>query len=417
MLYKSGNILVKSGTTYFKQVVKQITFQVEGDRFPIRTAGAFGSCYFLLSQNVDVTVNYGDGVVNTYSTVGSNPKFGYKTDSVDDSNVGELAPHIFQDGETGLRNITFEFSNLSALTDIYFNYCQLSGNFPAEVVFANNLRQIYLQITRRLNSILNEVINIPSLEIYSVGRAFLVTPTFIPSELFNSNLKQLNVSGTILTNNTSSNFFLINQLSDTLTFFQATGSQIEELPNELFECTLLYYLGLDNNNFQKIDERLNLLTNLKILHFGYVDVTVDNSLPDWNNLTKLEVVFLASPDSSHNGFNYSDIVTNWVGLKNLSSFLLFQRFCRTDAQLNAFIPSWYQLITENGFLDPSSQAAIDSGYPNQFRSISWGHSSLTVDSPIVAPSGFVQGVSNGTPTTNGERVYVLMANYSHVTPY
>ena len=417
MLYKSGNILIKSGTTYFKQVVKQLTFQVEGDRFPIRTAGGFGECYFRFSQNVDVTVNYGDGVVNTYSTVGSIPKFGYRTNAVDDSNVEELAPHIFQDGETGLRNITFEFSNLSALTDIYFQYCQLSGNFPVEVVFANNLKEITLNRTNRLNAIPNEVVNIPSLEIYGVNNAFLVPPTSIPSGLFNSNLEELNVSGTILTDNASSNFFLINQLSDTLTNFQAVGSQIEELPNELFECTLLDDLRLTNNNFQKVDERLNQLVNLRRLYFGDVDVSVDDSLPDFNNLINLSILNIQHNDTSGSGFNYSDIVTNWMGLKSFQSFQSFNAFCRTDAQLNAFIPSWYQLITENGFLDPSSQAAIDSGYPNQFRSISWGHSSLTVDSPIVAPSGFVQGVSNGTPTTNGERVYVLMANYSHVTPY
>ena len=414
MLYKSGNILIKSGSAFLKQEVKQLTFQVEGDKFPIRTAGALGNCYFRFSQNVDVTVNYGDGVVETYSTYGQSPQLGYRTDSVDDSNVGELAPHIFQDGNTGMRNITFEFSNLSALTYIYFRYCQLSGNFPVEVVFANNLRQISLLRTNRLNAIPNEVVNIPSLEIYGVSSAFLVTPTSIPSGLFNSNLEELDVSGTILTDNASSNFFLINQLSNTLTFFGATGSQIEELPNELFECTLLDDLRLDNNNFQKVDERLNQLTELERLYFGTVDVSVNNSLPDFNNLINLSVVYFRHNDTSGSGFNYIDIVTNWVGLKSLSQFLLFQYFCRTDAQLNAFIPYFYQLCTENGFLDPSSQAAIDSGYPYQFRAITWGHSSLNVDTPIQAPAGFTPGVFFGNAQTNGERVYELGVNYAHV---
>ena len=239
----SGSFL-KLNNKLLRNKVKQLTFQVEGDRFPIQTAGAVGAFYFESSEPNTVTVNYGDGTVETYDffMAGSTLyRFGYRShDNMSISSAVDTDPHfphIFQDNETGIRNITFEFKNLTKLVSLRANFIELSGNFPVEVVFANNLKEIELSRTNRLNAIPNEVVNIPSLGVYRASNAFLVTPTSIPSGVFNSNLEELNVSGTILTDNTSSNFFLINRLSGTLTDFAATRSQIEELPNELFECT------------------------------------------------------------------------------------------------------------------------------------------------------------------------------------
>ena len=92
-------------------------------------------------------------------------------------------------------------------------------------------------------------------------------------------------------------------------------------------------------------------------------------------------------------------------------------FVNNSSRFNEFIESFYQLITENAFVNPTSAEALANDYPNQFRNIAWGHSGLAVDTPVEAHPDYISGQFFGAAQTNGQRVYELIDNYGHVVDH
>lgn len=60
---------------------------------------------------------------------------------------------------------------------------------------------------------------------------------------------------------------------------------------------------------------------------------------------------------------------------------------------------------------------IDNGaalpYRNRFRNIAWGDGTKALNGSKVAPTGYVQGISNGSPADQGQKAYVLQNQYNH----
>ena len=399
MLYKSGNILIKSGSAFLKQVVKQLTFQVEGDKFPLGfSSGAQAACYFYILNSGEnaVTVNYGDGVSETIS---SNGNFNFLGSN----------PHIFQDGNTGRRNITFEFKNTENITGITTFYTLLYGYLPTELALFPNVEVLRFTRTYNLEGLPAELSNMNSLKEAVFSVTFFDKLNKIPEGLINSPLEKLDgLNQFDLSDTLASNFYRIDAWANTMKDLRLRGCNISSVPAELASLTLLETLFFYDNPIEEFPVEIESLINLEDLRIGG-DNLQNTSFIDFSNLTLLERLYLY-----WDNLNISEIPTKWKGLKSLSQIGAFNSFITTDARLNEFIPYIYQLVIENAFVDPTSQAAIASGYPYQFRAITWGHSSLNVDTPIQAPAGFTPGVFFGDAQTNGERVYEMGVNYAHV---
>jgi len=108
-----------------------------------------------------------------------------------------------------------------------------------------------------------------------------------------------------------------------------------------------------------------------------------------------------------------DLSTKWLGLKSLKQIEQFQYLVGDTARFDEFINQIYILSTVNGFLNTSSTEAQLEEFPEQFRDIVWGDSSLTQTGTIEAPPQFVQGSNNGNPINQGQKIYVLVNNYGH----
>jgi hypothetical protein len=183
---------------------------------------------------------------------------------------------------------------------------------------------------------------------------------------------------------------------------------IQVLPSELSECLLLTDLRLLGNPI-KNPEVLETLFNLDRL---YIDCdSFENGLFETTLLTGLKAFWPSKMTESL----INEIPLKWTGLKDLLSFVVFSQVILTNPLFQTFIENFYTLCTENGFLDSSSTEAQNTGFPEQFRDIFWGAGNnwLTVSDTVQAPSGFSQGVSNGTPANNAEKIYVLVENYGH----
>jgi hypothetical protein len=183
---------------------------------------------------------------------------------------------------------------------------------------------------------------------------------------------------------------------------------IKKLPESLSDCTLLIDLRLSSNSIENL-EVINNLSNLNILQLDAE--AFENDLFVTENLTKVTLLYVR--DLNENVIN--EMPLKWRGFKSLNSFSSFSFVVKTNFLFQLFIENFYTLCTENGFLDPSSTEAQNTGFPEQFRDISWGGGSnwFTLSDPIQAPSGFSSGISNGTPANNAEKIYVLVENYGH----
>ena len=418
MYYKSGDTLIKSGTTYFKQVVDTLTFQYEGDKFPENSIGETEWGIFRFESEVEqsVIVNYGDGTSETFTltpTIYGTYGVLWKYDNLETSRTPDYGTfagnHIFQDGNTGRRNITFTFDDLSKI--IVFNtiHCLLYGLIPSEIGYATGLKEFGISSSRYVEEFPESIIDIKTLEVLQIASISQTKLNKIPDAFFNKPLRTLHIGNTFnLSDKISSNLFKINQLKDTLTSLYLDSSNISILLNEIGELINLKDFRVHNNPIREFPEEIDNLTKLNRFYIGDDQPFNDVNLPNFQGFNNLEYIMLLIPN-----LDFSQIPSKFRHLVSLKEIINTNRICTTNARFDEFINALYTLCTNEANIteDPN---AFGGEYPLRFRDISWGHSSLAFTGTKQAPQGYIQGVSNGTPANEGEKVYVLQNQYGHV---
>jgi hypothetical protein len=420
-MYSVGGKIVGVENKFPEKRVNTLTFQVQGVQFPdyvLDFNDQRNRVYFDSSVPNSVTVDWGDGETEIFNfgtdSRGTSYRIGWTsngqstpdTDITGDTLAGR---HVYQDGNSGLRTITFTFNDLSKITSTVFSFTRLYGQFPLEIGSAINLKRIELNRTNFLTGLPSTLISNKNIEFFIFSDAFVNKLSVIPDGIFENSVINFRGQDVFdLSDRISSNFFKINNLKDTMTDLNFIGCSINLLPQSLSQCTLLSDLRISRNPVRN-PEVLESLFGLDRL---YIDCAFfENGLFETNNLTKLRSFWIFNMTESL----ILEIPLKWTGLKALTNFVRFQNVVGTNIIFQAFIENFYTLCTENGFLNPSSTEAQNTGFPEQFRDISWGAGNdwFTLSDPIQAPNGFSQGVSNGTPANNAEKIYVLVENYGH----
>jgi hypothetical protein len=412
-MYSVGGKIVSVEDKFPEKRIRTLTFQVKGTEFPDTPFSVLSELSFESNLPNSVVVNYGDGnsVVKEFVQDGAKYVIGYRhdgdsTNSFPDS--ARIENHTYTDNNSGPRFITFTFQSAEDIYRIYFNTVVLIGALPEELNSFKGLKTIFLNRVYELSD-LNFNIS-KNLEYFELSRAVITPFNFIPDSIFQSNLSNLGISGVFnLSDNISSGFFKINQLSSTLTGLIISNTFNQELPIEVSSLNKLTNFKNTQNPYTEMQSVINDIPSLETLYHGS-SINKEFDLINFNNLNNIGTLLLifASVD-------FSSMTQNWKGLKSLFRFLQFKFFVRTTQKFNEFTENFYTLCTENGFLDPSSTEAQNTGFPEQFRDISWGDGNdwFTLSDPIQAPNGFSLGISNGTPANNAEKIYVLVENYGH----
>jgi hypothetical protein len=412
-MYSVGSKIVSVGNKFPEKKVNTLTFQVKGTEFPDTPYSFLSELSFESNLPNSVVVNYGDGnsVVKEFVQVGNDYVIGYKHDGNSTNTFPDNARienHTYTDNNSGPRFITFTFQNAEDIYRIYFNTVVLIGALPKELNSFKGLKIISLNRVYELSD-LNFNIS-KNLERFNLSSAVVNPFDFIPDSIFQSNLSSLKINGVFnLSDNLSSSFFKINQLSSTLTSLSINNTFNEELPIEIANLNKLTSFQSIGNPYSEMQSVINDIPSLETLYHGS-SLSQPIELVNFNNLNLLGTLYLSFED-----LDFSTMSENWFGLKSLYRFLVFRYLVRTTQKFNEFTENFYTLCTENGFLDPSSTEAQNTGFPEQFRDISWGDDKdwFTFSDPIQAPSGFSLGISNGTPANNAEKIYVLVENYGH----
>jgi hypothetical protein len=412
-MYSVGSKIVSVENKFPEKKINTLTFQVKGTEFPDTPYSFLSELSFESNLPNSVVVNYGDGnsVVKEFVQSGNEYKVGYRYDG-NSSNAfpdnARIENHTYTDNNSGPRFITFTFQNAEDITKIYFNTVVLIEALPKELNFFKGLKTININRAYELSSLDFEISK--NLEAFNLSTSVITPFNFIPDSIFQSNLSNLGISGAFnLSNNLTSSFFKINQLSNTLTTLVISNTFNQELPIEVSSLNKLTNFQSLGNPYTEMQSVINDISSLKTLYHGS-DLSQPMELVNFNNLNVLGTLLL-----SFQQIDFSTMPENWSGLKSLFRFVVFRDMVRTTQKLNEFTENFYILCTENGFLDPSSTEAQNTGFPEQFRDISWGDANdwFTFSDPIQAPSGFSLGISNGTPANNAEKIYVLVENYGH----
>lgn len=427
--------------------INVLELEVFGSRFP-NNRTTLSSVYkprlvFTMSTEEDankgIQIDWGDGNKTDYYP-SSGREFGFGNNTQWDDSFYE---HVFPDGEDKWRIIKIKFNGgLDKLTRYYSEWLCYRGELHPTLSRAVNIESLGLYSCRGTNiekyndanfseegfdkipSIILNLVNLKSFTCQFAWKIGSVLNDKIPLEFFNTSLVELTYGGGVsakFRDKTINNFDKLPLLKSTLTNFTSnyTGLEIDSFPdnwdsNISLKKLVFYGASIANSDITKI-----LLYNIEDLSIQGIKIGDPNKNNNWltiPNDSKLSRLYISGNNDYGNCLNdASKLPLNLQQCKKLK-FLIFSTGNRvldvlsTTEQVTAWWSSWYPFIVAN--------ASMDEYAPDQkFRGITFDFRGGIVDTPIEAPNGYIQGSSNGTPTTLGQQIFVLSNQYDHVNSY
>lgn len=408
---------------------------------PILSSDFNSNLYFLSTTPGEVTVNWGDGNIETiplqhssngYYIIGwrcldvdyrKNPDsvgggWGYGTDTATGQYIRPLPNHHYTDGSTEERHIVFTFTTEN-ISNFMTSTIKMWG-FP--ILELPNLTSLTITHTVYIHEIpftrVSKLKKLTNLDFNSLG----VKMEYIPDSILSmTNLTNLGISGVFnLADPDASNLRKISGLKN-LTTLTAWMCNIQTYVKEFNDLNNLQNLIISNANASidttpTFNEVSQINQNMTSFNFMGSEYSGGGKRKTWlseeitgkglSHLTNLSIGY-----QNNLTLDLPEYLKEMNSLKSIYGLNSFLSQIRADTFVNNFydyITGWDQItMTDklvNGLRNQFYNLSITmyaSSYPNDYR-----------PSGIEQPTaGFVKGVSNGTPTTPMEKIYVLKNNY------
>lgn len=237
-------------------------------------------------------------------------------------------------------------------------------------------------------------------------------------------LKGLNLSKSIDFSDTeASNIRKFPSMWPNLEILHLAGGRVRVYPREWLSFSKLRELyispgvampSFDPNTCPAMDEVDRINSSLKI--FSHINRWY-GSVVSWHPYMSgkgLENIESLDASHSYSNIDVSNLPDYIYEMRSMNSF--YMHFCvSTQSRCDTFISTLYDKVMGANYLTMSSSAS--DGKRNQFYGLylTMYSASRPVDKRpsgvLQAPSGFIKGQSNGSPSTPMEMVYVLMNNY------
>lgn len=350
----------------------------------------------------------------------SHPWWFYKEDG---SEYVPAPNHDYDDGMDKERVISMSFTN--DVTKMESNRIMMVG-FP--ILDMPSLINIIISIpgNRTITDIpkdrIMRSVNIEHITLSEFGEDTL---TSIPEDWNRlTKLKGLNLSKSIDFSDTeASNIRKFPSMWPNLEILNLAGGRVRVYPREWLSFSKLRELyispgeampSFDPNTCPAMDEVDRINSSLKIfthINRWYGSVVSWHPYMSGKGLENLE-----SLDASHSygNIDVSNLPDYIYEMRSMNSF--YMHFCvSTQSRCDTFISTLYDKVMGFNYLTMSSSAS--DGKRNQFYGLyltMYSAASPVDKRPsgvLQAPSGFIKGQSNGSPSTPMEMVYVLMNNY------
>lgn len=426
-----------------------LEFTTSGDYFPMRYDDSFdpnGSSTdnigrlagIKFNSNVDQKITYdlndGSEPITVNNLAGQYlGVVHYKSDTdIGNNKQGRF----YQDGNSVDRVIRITFEQPLAITSFFIGYTRLSGDLPKNLgnftsITGWSIRYLY---DSRLFNIPSEVLNMSQLSDPSFVSAFnSAAPynTVYPIEFLNSPIKSIAVSGTtqgkyansIDTLQANNNWDKFHLIKDTLTQINVPNTYIGDgdikssIIDSWVQCQNLETLIIDSNRTTIVYAQLNRLIQLKSINVGG-GTNYDTIMTNWGDLSAL--VNLETFDGA-TAYNTPTTMPSYLlQMSKLRTIKLDRNYTRQDRWDEA-IESLYNLVVDNAPIIND-----DDNNPVPMRNQTIGMTSRTwsvvptayiVQGTYQQPTGYIQGVSNGTPASQLEKIWVLANQYKVLVKY
>lgn len=350
----------------------------------------------------------------------SHPWWFYKEDG---SEYVPVPNHAYDDGMDKERVISMSFTNDVTKME---SYRIMMVGFP--ILDMPSLINIIINIPgdRTITDIpkdrIMRSINIERITLSEFG---VDTLTSIPEDWNRlTKLKGLNLSKSIDFSDTeASNIRKFPSMWPNLEILHLAGGRVRVYPREWLSFSKLRELyispgvampSFDPNTCPAMDEVDRINSSLKI--FSHINRWY-GSVVSWHPYMSgkgLENIESLDASHSYSNIDVSNLPDYIYEMRSMNSF--YMHFCvSTQSRCDTFISTLYDKVMGFNYLTMSSSAS--DGERNQFYGLylTMYSASGPVDKRpsgvLQAPSGFIKGQSNGSPSTPMEMVYVLMNNY------
>lgn len=350
----------------------------------------------------------------------SHPWWFYKEDG---SEYVPAPNHAYDDGMDKERVISMSFTN--DVTEME-SYRIMMVGFP--ILDMPSLINIIISIPgdRTITDIPKDrIMRSVNIERITLSEFGVDTLTSIPEDWNRlTKLKGLNLSRSIDFSDTeASNIRKFPSMWPNLEILHLAGGRVRVYPREWLSFSKLRELyispgvampSFDPNTCPAMDEVDRINSSLKI--FSHINRWY-GSVVSWHPYMSgkgLENIESLDASRSYSNIDVSNLPDYIYEMRSMNSFYMY--FCvSTQSRCDTFISTLYDKVMGFNYLTMSSYAS--DGERNQFYGLyltMYSASSPVDKRPsgvLQAPSGFIKGQSNGSPSTPMEMVYVLMNNY------
>lgn len=350
----------------------------------------------------------------------SHPWWFYKEDG---SEYIPVPNHTYDDGMDKERVISMSFTNDVTVME---SYRIMMVGFP--ILDMPSLINIIISIPgdRTITDIpkdrIMRSVNIERITLREFG---VDTMTSIPEDWNRlTKLKDLNLSRSIDFSDTeASNIRKFPSMWPNLEILNLAGGRVRVYPREWLSFSKLKELyispgeampSFDPNTCPAMDEVDRINSSLKI--FSHINRWY-GSVVSWHPYMSgkgLENIESLDASQSFSNIDVSNLPDYIYEMRSMNSFYMY--FClSTQSRCDTFISTLYDKVMGFNYLTMSSSAS--DGERNQFYGVylfmfsAASPSDKRPSGVLRAPSGFIKGQSNGSPSTPMEMVYVLMNNY------
>lgn len=350
----------------------------------------------------------------------SHPWWFYKEDG---SEYVPAPNHAYDDGMDKERVISMSFTNDVTKME---SYRIMMVGFP--ILDMPSLINIIISIPgdRTITDIPKDrIMRSVNMERITLSEFGVDTLTSIPEDWNRlTKLKGLNLSKSIDFSDTeASNIRKFPSMWPNLEILHLAGGRVRVYPREWLSFSKLRELyispgvampSFDPNTCPAMDEVDRINSSLKI--FSHINRWY-GSVVSWHPYMSgkgLENIESLDASRSYSNIDVSNLPDYIYEMRSMNSF--YMHFCvSTQSRCDTFISTLYDKVMGFNYLTMSSSAS--DGERNQFYGLyltMYSASSPVDKRPsgvLQAPSGFIKGQSNGSPSTPMEMVYVLMNNY------
>lgn len=350
----------------------------------------------------------------------SHPWWFYKEDG---SEYVPAPNHAYDDGMDKERVISMSFTNDVTMME---SYRIMMVGFP--ILDMPSLINIIISIPgdRTITDIPKDrIMRSVNIERITLSEFGVDTLTSIPEDWNRlTKLKGLNLSKSIDFSDTeASNIRKFPSMWPNLEILHLAGGRVRVYPREWLSFSKLRELyispgvampSFDPNTCPAMDEVDRINSSLKI--FSHINRWY-GSVVSWHPYMSgkgLENIESLDASHSYSNIDVSNLPDYIYEMRSMNSF--YMHFCvSTQSRCDTFISTLYDKVMGFNYLTMSSYAS--DGERNQFYGLyltMYSASSPVDKRPsgvLQAPSGFIKGQSNGSPSTPMEMVYVLMNNY------